>query len=222
MTSTRKDLSDAIAARALAAKLLAETDAAVEGARRFVAGIEAEVASFDDVEARVTAERAAEVRTVLAKGGVPTFRQSPDLAAAVVAKAEAESRLAAARSASAHLGRDAEDARAAMTRAEQRVWDAVEMVIAEEAASRAAELDRLSAEVLGRQIELHGVGWLMRKGTVPNAFVRVDGAVIEQIRRSDEGEVGLTGSPSFIAAKEFRSRWIAFADALESDPDAKL
>lgn len=223
MSAARTTLAVSIESRRMARAALDDAEAAVNGARRFVTDLEAKVTGFEGIENKVARERAEAMKAALAAGQIPSFALSSSLATAVVAKAEAEGELTAARQALRDLDDDAARARSTVTSAEREVDAAIEAVLAEEAAAIFAELKRLEAELTTVQAMLVGATAQYRVSDGRSVEFNVGKPVFDVVGMAMANpEVGVRNSPAWRAAEEAKGRWRAFTAALEEDPSAVL
>lgn len=152
----RGELAAAIRIREAVEATVADAEKAVSGAAAFVTMLEAKLTRFADIDARVSAERAATVKAAIQKGGVPLFEASPDLAAAMAERIEAENQLAAARSALAELQRESADHRKRLAQVQSEVGRKVEAVAVAEASQIADQIATLEARALDLRARLEG------------------------------------------------------------------
>ncbi len=223
MADPRKSLADAIGVRDRARQVFDEASAAVDGARAFVRDLAAKVEAFATIDERIAAERTAAVKAALARGGVPSFAPSPELAAAVAAKAEAENQCLAARSALEELAREEAAAKVALDVAIDDVSVAIEGVVRAEAEELAAEIARLEAEAMQLRIQLAPADRRTRVasgGAVVPCRFSVE--VVNCVRRGLEGPIGMHNSPEQQQATQFSKRWDAWMAELSTNCEARL
>lgn len=222
MSDARKKLAAAIRLREAADEALRDATTALDGALRFVGDIEARVAAFAEVDAKVAAERAAEVKAAVTQGRVPDFSPSRDLAEALAAKVEAENEITAARSAVRELDREAGEARAALDRRRDEVARAVEAVVVEVAAEFTEKIEALEVEALRLRTELNGAAMLFRTEAGRRVEMNLGPKAFEIIRQNGETKIGVQNTPAWLAAAAFRHRWLDFVGSLEVDATANL
>lgn len=223
MADPRKSLADAIGARDRARQVFDEASAAVEGARAFVRDLAAKVATFATIDERIAAERTAAVKAALARGGVPSFTPSSELAAAVAAKAEAENQCLAARSALDELAREEAAAKVAFDSAVYDVSVAIEGVVRAEAEELAAEITRLETEVLQLRIQLAPAAYIPRvTKDGSHAWVQFSNEVVNCVRKNSSWPIAMVNTPEWQQAAKFSERWHAWMAELSTNCEARL
>jgi hypothetical protein len=216
MSALREELRAAIYAAFIADSTLRAAEAMADRAREFVRNIERSIEGFADVDARISSERADDIKAAFAEGREPSFDLSLELTKAIASRAEAENRLSAARQAAATLAGEHADAQAHERKAKQAVAAAVAAVAAQEAAVIAVEIDRLETAALALRARLGG-------GTSSMvALLPISEIVKRVLRASDKSDIAVRNMPAWHEAQAADAEWREFVKGLAVDGSAEL
>lgn len=221
-TSAREALAAALARKSSLEADVASARKAVDGARTFIAGLDAKARTFADLDAKVAAERARLMKAAVAEGKAPKFDVSPELAAAVAEKIEIDNQLAAARAALEELEREAVGAEQRLAASAEEVGRNVEAVVLEVSAGLAASIDTIEARALEMRVALEGVSehWRMDGGKmVP---IKTDDSVRRILETNALTPIGTLNTQLNRRAKASRGRWEEFITALGGDARAEF
>ena len=190
---------------------------------RFVAGLEAQLAAFDDVALAVAGERAEAMRQAMVGGLAPSMTLSPALLERVGAKADCEHRLEAARQALGSLRSDLEAAQAGEQKCKARIADAHRSVLEAEAEELAEDVANLRSKLTVRQAKLMALENLW----APDGSGQARPLRLSQAAMDTMADPGVTVRMAAFNSGEFRLketeavRWRDFASRLLFDASAE-
>lgn len=210
----RAALRAAFASRTKAAAALEKARAATIRAKALVGEQAAEVEKHVHAGKRVTARRTDDLKVALKAGKAPSFEVLAEVPALAAKRAEAESRLEAARGAEAELKADEATAASSLSAAEANVVSARTDIVLAEAQGIAERIEDLEAEAAELREQI-GLG--------SYALGRILGASLTPaLARAMSGQNWLTNGFEQRRALAHSVQWQDFYNRLASNPDAEL
>jgi hypothetical protein len=211
MTSERKELARAIAARASAEKAVATAKAVAAKAADYERGIEEEVRQLRIRDEAVKRKQGDIIADALRAGKAP-----PDASAGFgeigVKLADAEARLASARLAGDSVNRDVRQALENLDAARERVLDETRLAMVKEAKAMVAEIEVHETEAAKLRARLGlDVGPVGSLRPLP-----------ERVAQVIAKTALTTNSPGWFMMERSVPVWGLFAEALGKDPEAEL
>ena len=153
----REALLTAIESRNDARERVAVASATLERAGAFVAQLEANLAQFDSVDARIAASRADAFKRALTEDeAMPALSLSAELSAASAKKLDAQNQLSGARQAYAALSAEYDETQGLLTQLQSAVGTAAALVVGAAADELAKELVGIEARAAALRARLMG------------------------------------------------------------------
>jgi hypothetical protein len=217
VSDARERLRAAAARSAEAEERLVAVRETRDRARAFAGEVAHEVEGLVGVSLDISAASAEAIKLALRQGAVPTFTEIPAIERNAAARADAESKLSAAKMVMDEVDGDLRDAEASLTGVRDEAAAAIVAVMVEEATAIAERILALEGEAVLLRARLGGqfspVGQLRQ----------LPAAVVDVIAGSDRFDALMIRDPKLSsAAQRAGAVWTAFREALSGDVDAEL